>query len=222
MLTSLEVAVALASPGCGRRRARRGGARHVGAALRARRPLRRDQRVHQVDARIRSRRRRVLAGADARGGRGRPVHRPADGDPRQRGRRDGRPAGAARRGRRGARRRARRAAGGPAQPRPGGRAPGDGAEEQPCRAGDLERAGGRPRRCASARFRRTCATPATRAPASIGHGAGYEYPHDHEGGWVAQQYLPDELADRRWYRPSRARARAGDRTPAMDRATSTT
>ena len=38
--------------------------------------------------------------------------------------------------------------------------------------------------------------------ASIGHGAGYEYPHDHDGGWVAQQYLPDELTDRRWYRPS--------------------
>ena len=36
----------------------------------------------------------------------------------------------------------------------------------------------------------------------LGHGAGYEYPHDHDGGWVAQQYLPDELADRRWYRPS--------------------
>ncbi len=41
----------------------------------------------------------------------------------------------------------------------------------------------------------------------IGHGAGYEYPHahDHErlGGWVAQQYLPDELVGRRWYRPGR-------------------
>lgn len=40
----------------------------------------------------------------------------------------------------------------------------------------------------------------------IGHGAGYEYPHDHEhdelGGWVAQQYLPDGLTDRHWYRPS--------------------
>ena len=37
--------------------------------------------------------------------------------------------------------------------------------------------------------------------------AGYEYPHDHEhdelGGWVAQQYLPDGLRARRWYRPSR-------------------
>ncbi|MEO6653645.1 MAG: replication-associated recombination protein A [Ilumatobacteraceae bacterium] len=37
---------------------------------------------------------------------------------------------------------------------------------------------------------------------ALGHGAGYEYPHDHDGGWVNQQYLPDELADRRWYEPS--------------------
>ena len=42
---------------------------------------------------------------------------------------------------------------------------------------------------------------------AIGHGAGYEYPHDHEagialGGWVDQAYLPDELADRSWYQPS--------------------
>jgi putative ATPase len=46
-----------------------------------------------------------------------------------------------------------------------------------------------------------------RAAQSIGHGAGYEYPHDHEhdelGGWVAQQYLPDTLRTRRWYEPSR-------------------
>ena len=37
--------------------------------------------------------------------------------------------------------------------------------------------------------------------ASIGHGVGYEYPHDHEGP-LEQRYLPDQLADRRWYRPS--------------------
>jgi putative ATPase len=37
----------------------------------------------------------------------------------------------------------------------------------------------------------------------IGHGAGYDYPHDHEGGWVDQQYLPDTLVDRHWYQPSR-------------------
>lgn len=39
--------------------------------------------------------------------------------------------------------------------------------------------------------------------ASLGHGAGYEYPHDDERGWVDQQYLPDELVGERWYRPSR-------------------
>jgi putative ATPase len=38
--------------------------------------------------------------------------------------------------------------------------------------------------------------------ATIGHGAGYEYPHDHASGRVAQQYLPDALVDRRWYEPS--------------------
>ncbi len=41
----------------------------------------------------------------------------------------------------------------------------------------------------------------------LGHGTGYEYPHDHEhdelGAWVDQRYLPDELSDRHWYRPSR-------------------
>jgi putative ATPase len=36
----------------------------------------------------------------------------------------------------------------------------------------------------------------------LGHGAGYEYPHDHEGGWVAQAYLPDNLVGRTWYRPT--------------------
>jgi putative ATPase len=37
----------------------------------------------------------------------------------------------------------------------------------------------------------------------LGHGQGYEYPHDHEGGWVAQTYLPDDLTGRVWYRPTR-------------------
>jgi len=39
--------------------------------------------------------------------------------------------------------------------------------------------------------------------ASLGHGAGYEYPHDHASGWVDQVYLPAGLRDRRWYEPSR-------------------
>lgn len=38
--------------------------------------------------------------------------------------------------------------------------------------------------------------------ATLGHGAGYEYPHDHDAGWVDQQYLPDGLVGRRWYQPT--------------------
>ena len=34
-----------------------------------------------------------------------------------------------------------------------------------------------------------------------GIGVGYRYPHDFEGDDIAQQYLPDELADRRYYVP---------------------
>jgi putative ATPase len=34
------------------------------------------------------------------------------------------------------------------------------------------------------------------------HGGGYRYPHDFPGGVVRQVYLPDELADREYYRPS--------------------
>lgn len=35
-----------------------------------------------------------------------------------------------------------------------------------------------------------------------GIGIGYRYPHDFEGADVEQQYLPDELADRRYYLPT--------------------
>ncbi len=38
--------------------------------------------------------------------------------------------------------------------------------------------------------------------ASLGHGVGYDYPHDHPEGWVAQQYLPDAQLDRRYYEPT--------------------
>ncbi len=37
---------------------------------------------------------------------------------------------------------------------------------------------------------------------SLGHGAGYEYPHDDPRGWVPQQYLPASLAGERYYEPS--------------------
>jgi putative ATPase len=36
----------------------------------------------------------------------------------------------------------------------------------------------------------------------FGTGAGYLYPHDFEGHDVAQQYLPDKLAGRRYYYPT--------------------
>jgi putative ATPase len=36
----------------------------------------------------------------------------------------------------------------------------------------------------------------------LGHGVGYEYPHDHPQGWVAQQYLPTEQIDKRYYDPT--------------------
>ena len=37
--------------------------------------------------------------------------------------------------------------------------------------------------------------------ARFGHGKGYRYPHDHPGGWVAQQYLPDGVAPGSVYQP---------------------
>jgi putative ATPase len=40
---------------------------------------------------------------------------------------------------------------------------------------------------------------ATKLQKEWGHGAGYLYPHNFEGSWVEQQYLPDELEDRRFY-----------------------
>jgi putative ATPase len=36
----------------------------------------------------------------------------------------------------------------------------------------------------------------------LGHGKGYRYPHDHPLGVVAQQYLPDDIAGRRYYEPT--------------------
>ena len=36
----------------------------------------------------------------------------------------------------------------------------------------------------------------------LGKGIGYKYPHDYEGHFVEQQYLPDELKDKKYYQPS--------------------
>ena len=37
---------------------------------------------------------------------------------------------------------------------------------------------------------------------TLGHGEGYKYAHDYPGNYVRQQYLPDEVKDRIYYRPS--------------------
>jgi putative ATPase len=36
----------------------------------------------------------------------------------------------------------------------------------------------------------------------LGFHGGYQYPHDFEGKYVEQQYLPDELQGRRYYEPT--------------------
>jgi len=38
--------------------------------------------------------------------------------------------------------------------------------------------------------------------AALGHGKGYEYPHDDPRGWVDQQYRPAAVAGRTYYEPS--------------------
>lgn len=58
--------------------------------------------------------------------------------------------------------------------------------------------------CADVKQGRTLPVPAHLRDAhyqgakKLGHGEGYEYSHDHEGGWVDQAYLPEE---RRYYVP---------------------
>jgi putative ATPase len=57
---------------------------------------------------------------------------------------------------------------------------------------------------------------------TIGHGNGYLYPHSFPGGWVEQQYRPDEVAGNRYYDPSpngfenRIRERLQEREPRDD------
>ena len=48
-----------------------------------------------------------------------------------------------------------------------------------------------------------------RGAQSLGHGAGYVYPHDAPQGWVAQDHMPAEVAGERFYRPSSHGAEPG-------------
>ncbi|WP_347487702.1 replication-associated recombination protein A [Desulfoscipio sp. XC116] len=36
----------------------------------------------------------------------------------------------------------------------------------------------------------------------LGHGRTYMYPHDYDGHWIEQQYLPDNMLNAQFYRPS--------------------
>jgi putative ATPase len=49
----------------------------------------------------------------------------------------------------------------------------------------------------------------TRLARAMGHGKGYQYPHDFAGGKIEQQYLPDALKDRRFYKPGERDVRQG-------------
>ena len=54
-----------------------------------------------------------------------------------------------------------------------------------------------------ARCPNICATRITPAQVrwTLEHGTGYKYPHDYPGGWVQQQYMPDELIGHKYYFP---------------------
>ena len=78
---------------------------------------------------------------------------------------------------------------------------------------------GRRRRCGAAQSDVRVRGPRRRAghlrgsnypgAATLGHGVGYEYPHDDPRGWVEADYLPAELVGRRYYEPSEHGAEAG-------------
>jgi putative ATPase len=44
--------------------------------------------------------------------------------------------------------------------------------------------------------------PVTELMAEIGYGKDYRYPHESRGHWVPETYLPDELKEAVFYRPS--------------------
>jgi len=48
-----------------------------------------------------------------------------------------------------------------------------------------------------------------RGAQSLGHGAGYVYPHNTPQGWVPQEHMPSEVAGERFYRPSSHGAEPG-------------
>ena len=216
-LNALEVAVALAGaePARGPERRpgrRRGRPRRPGPALRARRPLRRHLRLHQERPGLRPRRRALLAGPDAGGGRGRPLHRPPPGDPRLGGRRHGRPHGPGGGRRRGPGGGVRRTARGPAQPGPGRGPPGHRPQVEPGHPGVWSRPS------------RTCEhRPAGEVPAHLRDASYYGRPKHRSrrrattiltttlAGGCPRSYRPPEVDGRVYYEPSDHGFERGDR-----------
>ena len=43
----------------------------------------------------------------------------------------------------------------------------------------------------------------TRLMKEVGYGEGYKYDHDHDDNYSGQEHLPDDLAERTYYRPTR-------------------
>ena len=170
--------------------------------------LRRRQRADQEHPRQRRRRRAALPGPDGRGGGGPAVHRPPAGHLRQRGHRHGRPDGAADRGRRRRRGRLHRHARGPLPARAGRRAPGHGAEVQRGHGGAWAS------RSPTSRAGLAGPVPPGLRDAhyagakKLGHGKTYDYPHAHPDGVVPQQYPPDALVGKDYYRPTNRGAEA--------------
>ena len=201
-LGALEIGVLSSDAAAGRvhpRAGRRVGAAQGGGVRRhGRRALRRHQRADQEHARQRSRRGHLLAGADARSGRGRAVPGPADRDLCQRGRRQCRPAGAAAGRGRDAGLRVRRPARVPVEPGPGGDLPGLRAEVERldggAGGGDAGRARG-PRCCPC---RCICATATTPGQAAGARRRATSTPTTAPDGVAAQDYLGVE---REYYRP---------------------
>ena len=60
-----------------------------------------------------------------------------------------------------------------------------------------------------------------RGAKTLGHGQGYDYPHDHPEGWVDQQYRPAGLENRVYYEPSDHGAEQRVRTRMEQRAVTT-
>ena len=195
-------------------RARRGRAAAARAALRppGRPPLRHDLGLDQGDPRLGPRRLAVLPGGDARGRRGPALHRPPDGDPRLRGHRQRRPAGAGGgdRGRGGGR--ARGPARVPVRARPGGDLPVAGAEVR------RRQAGGRRRARLRARARRRSPPPAYLRSSTRSDGRLRLPASPRPGHFSPQELLPDGAIGARFYEPDDAEAALRERLAEIRRA----